>query len=202
MPRPSAARRTMNKWGEGARLREEITDAAIRLLAQANSRDAVTLRSIAREAGVAAPSIYRHFADRDAVLDAVVSTTFEQLERICADAFASADTGADRIRAISYAYAVFATEHRAEYRSLFERSGHGGPDPHRYPAGIRAFQYFIDAFEQRGGEAGAGRADPVRDAQALWAALHGVVTLVPATPGFPWEPARDLIDRLIDGLAS
>lgn len=67
-------------------------NTATRLLVRAASRDAVTLRSIAREAGIAAPSIYHHFADRDAVLDAVVSTTFEQLEAICARACDSAHT--------------------------------------------------------------------------------------------------------------
>lgn len=198
---PNTARRTMNKWGEGARLRAEITDAATRLLSRTTSRDAVTLRSIAREAGIAAPSIYPHFADRDAVLDAVVSTTFEQLEAVCAQAFAGADSGADRIRAISHAYAAFATTHRAEYGILFERFGDAGPDGHPYPAGIRAFQYFVDAFEQTARESSLGTGDAVRDAQALWAALHGVVTLVPATPGFPWKPAADLVDHLIGGLA-
>ena len=43
-------------------------------------------------------------------------------------------------------------------------------------------------------------ADPDRDAQALWGALHGLVTLVPATPGFPWRPTDEALDRMITAL--
>lgn len=200
MAGPVATRRTVNKWGDGARLRDEIISAATRLIDHATSREAVTLRAIAREAGIATPSIYRHFADRDAVLDAVVSATYEKLNAACAEAFDQAGAGIDRVRTISHAYVAFAAEHRSEYRILFER-GQANLDanPHPYPAGIQAFQHFIDAFTQMNDE-GSANTDPVRDAQALWAALHGVVTLMPATPGFPWKPAPEIIDLIIDRL--
>lgn len=202
MTSPVAARRAVNKWGEGARLREEIVMAATRLIGHATSREAVTLRSIAREAGIATPSIYRHFADRDAVLDAVVSRTFEKLNGACAEAFEQAGTGMDRVRTISHAYVAFAADHRSEYRILFERApANLDANPHPYPAGLHAFQYFVDAFEQMNDE-GRASPDPVRDAQALWAALHGAVTLIPATPGFPWRPASELIDYLIDRIVA
>ena len=136
------------------------------------------------------------------MLDAVVSMTFEQLEVVCAQACASAGTGADRIWAISRAYAAFATEHPAEYRILFERTGDAGPGQPPYPAGIRAFQYLLDAFEQLASETGSGHGDIARDAQALWASLHGIVTIVPATPAFPWKPADDLLAHIIDALTA
>lgn len=197
MPAP----RTPNARGQGGRLREEITAAAARLLGEATSRDAVTLRAIAREAGVSAPSIYLHFGHRDEILDAVVADTFLLLERSCRDAAAGQSTGLDRIRAIGHAYVEFAGQHRSEYRILFERSsGDLAADPHIYPAGIRVFQLFSEAFEQLVAEGTSRSPDPVRDAQALWAALHGVVTLVPATPAFPWAPAADLVDLLMNSL--
>ena len=200
--------RTVNRRGDGGRLREEILLAATRLLGRATSQDAVTLRAIARETGVAAPSIYKHFADRDAVLEAVVSATFARLEAVCAHAYAHHSTGTERVHAISRAYVAFAAEHPSEYRMLFERSaGNLATDPHPYPAGIRAFGYLVDACVQMAAErrssttAAPTGADPVRSAHALWAALHGVVTLIPATPGFPWEPAADLVDHLLGRLA-
>lgn len=198
MPSP----RTMNRRGEGRLLREEILHAATRLLGEASSRDAVTLRAIARETGIAPPSIYKHFTDRDAVLDAVVSATFTQLEAVCEHAFHRAVTGRDRVRAIGRDYVAFATQHQSEYRILFERSvGNLATDARPFPSGIRAFEYFVDAFAQMVTEGASTSTDPARDAQALWAALHGVVTLLPATPGFPWAPADDIVDRLIENLA-
>jgi len=193
--------RTVNTRGSGRLLRDEITEAATRLLSRATSRDAVTLRAIARETGIAAPSIYRHFADRDAVLDAVVSATFQQLETVCEQAFHHAATGIERVRGISYAYVAFAVQHRSEYRILFERSadvvGSGSPPAPTYPPGIRAFRFFLDAFAQMAKEGDCDTTEPVRDAQVLWAALHGIVTVIPATPGFPWAPTDVLLNHLI-----
>lgn len=200
----SVGTRTVNKRGEGALLRAEIIDAAIRLLTQAATRDAVTLRSIAREAGIAAPSIYQHFADRDAVIDAVMSSTFEQLEASCAAANETGGRGVVRIRAIARAYVVFAAEHRAGYRALFERrTSEIRPEPPAFPVGIRAFQYLVDSFEQLAAEYVQDLPrDPVGDAQALWCVLHGVVTLMPATPGFPWVGADVIVDRLVDAIVA
>ena len=194
--------RTVNKRGQGARLGAEILAAATRLLGEASSRDAVTLRAIAREAGIAAPSVYKHFDDRDAILDTVVSDTFLVLEEVCRNAVATKTTGIDRVRVISHAYVEFAAEHRSEYRILFERpSTPGTTEPRLYLNGTRAFQYFSDAFAQMIAEGTSHSLDPVRDAQALWAALHGVVTLIPATPAFPWSPPKDIVEHLIDRLA-
>lgn len=197
--------RTINTRGAGSLLRAEITAAATRLLDRATSRDAVTLRAIARETGIAAPSIYRHFADRDAVLDAVATAAFHQLETDCQAAFHRGATGIQRVRGISHAYVGFATEHPSEYRILFERAigitDADSPAPPAYPPGIRAFQFFVDAFDQLVDDGESASTDPVRDAQALWAALHGIVTLIPATPGFSWVPTEDLLDHLIENLS-
>jgi AcrR family transcriptional regulator len=192
--------RQINKWGEGGRLRDELLEAATRLLGRATSRDAVTLRAIARETGIAAPSIYKHFADRDAVIDAVVSSTFQQLDAVCEEAYRSTGPGPARVRAVSCAYVAFAVDHPDQYRVLFERSSDNrsavaGP----YPAGLHAFQCLVEAIKEA--DAGDGvpcGGNPFQDAEALWAALHGIVTLVAATPDFPWTPTASIVDTILD----
>ena len=194
------AARQINKWGEGERLRGELLDAATRLLARATSRDAVTLRAIAREAGIAAPSIYTHFANRDAVIDAVVSNTFRALDAVCEEAYRSHPAGPARVRAICRAYVAFAAEHPDQYRILFERSSGNlsvtaGPDP----VGLHAFHHLARAIEEANAADDATRGrDPHQDAEALWAALHGIVTLVPATPTFPWTATPSILDNILD----
>lgn len=48
-----------NRRGEGALLRTEILTAATELIEAGGDERAVTLRAVARRAGIAAPSIYR-----------------------------------------------------------------------------------------------------------------------------------------------
>ena len=52
--------------------------------------------------------------------------------------------------------------------------------------------------------AAAGRAastDPFTDATAVWVALHGLVELRRALPGFPWPAADPLLDTTVRALA-
>src|SRR6266700_6738108 len=68
-PRPAAVgRRQRNARGQGARLTQDIVSAALALIEREGSDEAVTLRAVAREIGIAAPSIYNHFPDRDAIV--------------------------------------------------------------------------------------------------------------------------------------
>lgn len=192
----------VNARGRGSELREEIVRAAARLLSSAASRDGVTLRAIAREAGIAAPSIYPHFPDRDAILDAVVSATFAELEAACRAAAGRTATAAERLGAICAAYTSFGRERPDAYRILFERSGPNVGEAHPYAAGIRTFRLLADTLADMVMEGSSTSTDPDRDAQSLWVALHGLLTLVPATPGFPWQPADELIVNLITALTA
>ncbi|MET1072143.1 MAG: TetR/AcrR family transcriptional regulator [Umezawaea sp.] len=192
-------KRTVNPRGQGAELRQEILDAAARLLTAAVPGGGVTLRAIAREAGIAAPSIYPHFADRDAILDAVVGRAFEQLGRAAEAAGAGAESGAAQVRAICHAYLDFARENPGQYRVLFERT----PDNvsgRTYPDGIAAFDVLVRGIGRSVAEGSSTSDDPVRDGQALWAALHGLATLLSAAPAFPWRPTAELVDRYLTAI--
>src|SRR5271165_5817767 len=81
LARPSAAvrKRHRNPRGQGARLTEDIVAGALALIERTGSDEAVTLRAVAREVGIAAPSIYAHFPDRDAIIMAVVLRVFDEL---------------------------------------------------------------------------------------------------------------------------
>src|ERR1700752_240116 len=70
--------RMQNRRGEGPRLRAEIIDAAARLLVE-KGPEAVSLRAIARRAGITAPAIYAHFDGLDEVLEAIVANNFQML---------------------------------------------------------------------------------------------------------------------------
>ena len=77
--------------GDGDTVRGRIVGAARRLLEERGVEAAVTLRAVAREAGVSAPSIYHHFSDLNAVLDAVITEAYTEYAAATAIVCAWAD---------------------------------------------------------------------------------------------------------------
>jgi AcrR family transcriptional regulator len=203
----TSATRVRNRRGEGARLRDEIGAAAAALLEETGSEDAVTLRAVARRVGITAPSIYAHFADRNAILDAVVGQAFgELLAAVERAAHRERDPFA-RLRAICAAYVAFADERPHRYRVLFAR--HRAPGAvgmaERKPVdellGAEAFRALVDAVKACV-EAGYSTSEaPEHDATALWVALHGYATLQASVPAFPWPNRDALLATLVNRLA-
>ena len=66
--------------GSGEQLRDEILDATTELLLKTGHAKDVSIRSVAQRVGVTPPSIYLHFADKDALMDAVCARYFEKLD--------------------------------------------------------------------------------------------------------------------------
>ncbi len=131
LAQPSAAvrKRHRNPRGQGARLTQDIVAGALALIERTGSAEAVTLRAVAREAGIAAPSIYAHFPDRDAVLMAVVARIFDELtEAIEQGKEAVGQDPAGRLVAGCEAYVAFGLEHPARYGVLFSRQRPAAPD--------------------------------------------------------------------------
>jgi AcrR family transcriptional regulator len=66
----NALRRPRARRGSGDRLRDDILDAATELLLETAHARAVSIRSVAQRVGITLPSIYLHFEDKNALLDA------------------------------------------------------------------------------------------------------------------------------------
>src|SRR5215469_8594971 len=73
--------RQRNPRGQGERLRDDIVEAASRLLADP-AAPPLTLRAVAREAGVAATSVYLHFDDIQSLILAVADRRFGELVQL------------------------------------------------------------------------------------------------------------------------
>ncbi|MFI6326286.1 TetR/AcrR family transcriptional regulator [Nonomuraea sp. NPDC050556] len=179
----ATTRRVRANPGQGVRLREEILCAAEALLEETGSEDALTLRAVASRAGVSTPSVYLHFADKEALVEAVCLRVWDELARLMRET-----TGDDPFRAMGNcgrAYARFALGHPTQYRVLMLRPSQGTP-----PAAAACFGYMVDAVT-RCVEAGMLRGDPVPLALSLWSAVHGCVSLLITHPGLPWPEDLD-----------
>ena len=198
--------RERNRRGEGTRLRAEILAGATELLERTGSEEAVTLRAVARQVGISAPSIYSHFPDREAIVDAIVDGAFADFNAAIREASDAATSGGEgplaRLRAGCAAYLRFAAERPNRYRLLFERRDILGAGQRRFSA-VRAESFdLLIASVQVCVEAGiSASTDPGLDATAIWAALHGFATLQANLPGRPWPDTGALLDRIVYGLA-
>jgi AcrR family transcriptional regulator len=200
----SAAARTRNRRGEGGKLREEILRAAARLLEENGREDAVTLRAVARAVGISAPSIYAHFDDREQILDAVVAEAFEDLSEAISTAVDQQTDPVRRLEAGVRAYVDFGRQRPQRYRVLFGRIGDGGPFEGGSfelsgPAGETAFGLLVDAITDCVRAGVSDSVDPHGDAAALWAAVHGFVSLCGPDSEFPWP--EDIVGLFVRRLA-
>src|SRR3954463_14859733 len=109
---PMTATRTRNRRGEGAQLRDDIVAAAVALLDETGDESAITLRSVARRVGIAAPSIYRHFPDQPAIMLAVVQQAYTELnEQLIAALAAAGSDPRERLFALGHSYLEVAEQH-------------------------------------------------------------------------------------------
>src|SRR6201999_1952263 len=120
----SAQRHRRNARGQGTRLADDIVRGALALVERTGSDEAVTLRAVAREVGIAAPSIYAHFADRDAIIMAAVAQVFDELtDAVKAAQAAVSNDPVDRLLAGCQAYLDYGLGHPARYGLLFSLRG-------------------------------------------------------------------------------
>jgi len=196
--------RTRNRRGEGARLREEIVAAAARLIEE-GGQHAVSLRAIARRAGITAPSIYAHFEDLDEVLKAVVANAFEALTDYLRRGVEGHTDPVAQLRGTCHAYLAFGHDHPEQYAILFTRNNIELPPEVDKTVddmlGAEAFSFLIDGIRECVAAGHSDSTQPQEDATALWVALHGYVGLRTAIPDFPWPPDEVVLDKLIDRIA-
>ncbi|MBT2265774.1 TetR/AcrR family transcriptional regulator [Rhodococcus erythropolis] len=196
----SRSSRARNPRGSGTRLRGEIVAAAATLIARTGSDQAVTLRSVAREVGISAPSIYGHFPDRDAIVEAVVSESLEQLHLAVADAVAAHADPVDGLYAGCSAYVEFGISEPARYRVLFGWSRPKGQSPQSDTRGLAAFNTLVTNLDACVAAGKSTSTDTFVDAVSIWTSLHGQVMLRADLLEFPW-PSTDTVSEMVRSLA-
>lgn len=147
-------------------LREALRSAAIAILEEVGLAG-LSLRAIARKAGVSHAAPYRHFANHEALLVALAVEGFEALRAVIAHAAAIPNDPPERITTIGGAYMRFAAENPALTQLMF------GPQiPNR-----DAVPELVAAADAVGVEIGSSLGDPALGL-AVWAAVHGLAMLI------------------------
>ncbi|MGL5863455.1 MAG: TetR/AcrR family transcriptional regulator [Phycicoccus sp.] len=185
-------------------LKPALVAAAVELLGEAGT-DALTLREVARRAGVSPAAPYHHFADKAAILAAVAIDGFLRLSEK-QDAVRARDP-LDRVEALTRAYVRFAMAHRAHYGVMFAALD-ASPEPgtgaattssataHRdlVAAALDTFDTLVEAVaavDQR-----PGATEIRRRALLVWAHAHGTVGIAEAARGL--DPGHDAEALAVD----
>ena len=184
--------------GQGDRLRGEILDAAEQLLIETADESAVSIRAIADRVGVTPPSIYRHFADKDTLLQAVCREVFVRLDDTLEKAAAGATDAFDELMRKGRAYIEFGLTHPESYRILFMlKKGHTAAPPEGVDAtdlpGSNAFLHLQETVHrvlELGGPDGP-KPDEYAMTCSVWTAVHGITSLRIGLPDFPWPSIEE-----------
>jgi AcrR family transcriptional regulator len=201
-PAKQVRARQRNPRGQGERLRDDIIEAASRLLADP-AAPPLTLRAVAREAGVAATSVYLHFDDIQSLVLAVADRRFGELVKTQDQARDERADPCQQVRNGCLAYCEFGLAHQGHYQVMFTNPLPMPADmpPEQFP-GIVAFRQLIGSVGECIG-AGPGDPETFRTATLIWEQLHGIVSLRISRPRFPWPPladtVTDAVDRLLGG---
>lgn len=189
-------KRRRAKRGSGEQLREEILDAATELLLETGHAKAVSIRSVSQRVGVTPPSIYLHFADKDALLDAVCARYFEKLDEQMQLVAADQPSSIEVLRAQGLAYVRFARETPELYRIATMGKGRPGSDVD-LTLNSSAFLHLRTSVEALIADGIYPAGDATAMALELWTAAHGVAAMLVAKPYLPWGDAEEFADRVL-----
>lgn len=186
--------RRRNARGEGDRLRQDLLEAAAELMSTYGDIKSISLRAVARQAGVSPTAVYRHFDDHLDLLRESVEFCWTNFR----DAIqAGGETSSDpylAFRGAGDAYVNFAMRHRGQYRVLFSNRIDLGMDD--IAAGANAFQILVDLITEILRTNGDDRdARFVAIQTHTW--MHGIVDLAGGQP----EMGIPDVSTMLDGLA-
>ncbi len=168
---PRLARKPLNTYHHGD-LRDALVQAAL-AEAEQGGPEAISLKALAKKLGVSQPAPYRHFADREALLEAVTAEAFRQFSAVLRESIIR-PSKKSKLSRLAQATLAFGLRRNGIYRLMFASRTMAcapkGSELHK--AAFETFGLVLEALE-------APAVELLRERQALqiWAALHGVVML-------------------------
>lgn len=167
-------------------LRDRVIEAAWAQIAREGA-PALSLRAIARDLGIAAPSIYNHFADRDALVTALIIEAYDSLgtHQLTANNAIAVDNIRGRLISIGKAYHEWALAYPQRYLLIFGTPipGYSAPLEEVQPFAARSLSALINVVEgyhQAGrlkNSFGGKEIDFLTVAVLIWTRVHGLISV-------------------------
>jgi AcrR family transcriptional regulator len=175
-PAKRPAKKPKDQYHHGD-LRQALLEAAVRTI-QKQGFNALTLRAVGDELGVSRTALYRHFADKAALLTAVAAEGYRMFGLALVAGWERAGKGVAGLNAMAEAYVHFAANHPWHYRVMF---GGGfelnATDAALEDAAAAAYQALLGALLELQTQGLVRRDDPQTQANFVWAVVHGIAML-------------------------
>jgi AcrR family transcriptional regulator len=190
---PQLQRKPVNTYHHGD-LRDALVQAALRQ-AESEGPEAISIKALAKQLGVSQPAPYRHFADREALLQAATAEAFRQFNAILSEAIRK-PSRRSKLSRFAQTALDFGLRRNGIYRLMFASRvmACAATDSELHVAARETFALLVESFE-------APAVGLLRERHALqiWAALHGVISL--AEQGLlTGKPARVTREELIEDI--
>lgn len=160
-------------------LRAQLLERAQTVI-EAHGIDALSLRELARESGVSHSAPRRHFADKQALLDALAIDGFTQLHALMSSASSLSGTYKDRLLGVALSYSTFATTSPALLSVMFSAK-HGDSAPAElHAAGMQCLTIVTRLLSDAQENNAIATGDPEELAMAAFSTAHGAISLCTA----------------------
>jgi AcrR family transcriptional regulator len=204
-PVKRAARKARRPYHHG-NLRRALLDEALATIRD-KGVEGLTLREIGARLGVSRSALYRHFADKRALLTTVATDGFRMLREQLVTAREECADAPGSSQAMGVAYVRFAVANPSHYRVMFSRFVEPQPqEPELATEAVGAFQALVDAVAAMQREGIVRHDDTVLMARYMWAVVHGVAMLAIdgqlPEPGAVEELTHYALERLGTGIGA
>lgn len=190
----------MKKQSRREKYRQDLRKAILRAARTAFLRggfESVSMRGLAAKMGCSHGNIYLHFKNKQQLFDCLVEESFAQLAGAL-QALKIGESNEDPVRLLrraARAYVDFGLRNPGAYEFAFilRRPGRSRLwKPHL------AYEYLRSVVERCVVEKRCQVLDVEAASQAVWAAVHGITSLLILRPWLPWADKDSLIRRVID----
>jgi AcrR family transcriptional regulator len=174
--------------------RSEILGAAREIFVR-RGFEGFSMRSLAHSVGYSPAAIYLHFTSKEELFDVLVEESFVHLYE--ALGILLKERGKDPVQQLKRGlrlYVEWGLKHPSEYQIAFVVRN-PAKKPYRTH---RAFDLARALVKLCLGRSKAAERELELRTQALWAATHGITSLLTQRPYFPWVSKQRLIDQVID----
>ena len=140
----------------------------------------LSMRKVARDAGISATAIYRHFDDKEAMLISVAAQGSHLFMHYLSRGL-KGNCPKERLELSGQGYLDFALEHSGYYRIMFMSSPHDSGLDKLCEQSAKdfapTFQFLVDRVRECITEGILKKGDPDSIAATIWASCHGLVSL-------------------------
>jgi AcrR family transcriptional regulator len=172
---PAAPAADKHRYHHGD-LRSALIETGMRLI-EFSDAEQLSLREVAREVGVSAAAVYRHFPDKAAFLEALAHAGLDRLGAAQRQAAAEAGYGADGFNASGRMYVRFALKHPALFKMIMSHTplvDHFATDSDSVSSPMRWLRTSVAALAPEGTSPEMLRSVALR----AWSNVHGLAMLM------------------------